>query len=88
VAFRIKAAVRAERDPRAASTRVLPHDEARRELLRPGAPGDVATRIVADLDNLLRFARAGFLLISGLAISLVGLIAIIFIAPATWVIVV
>jgi ATP-binding cassette subfamily B protein len=52
-------------------------------------PGDVATRIVADLDNFLRFAQGpGFLLFSNLAICLVGLIAIIVVAPATWVIVV
>ena len=52
-------------------------------------PGDVATRVVADLDTILRFAQGpGFLLVSSLAISLVGLIAIMVIAPATWIIVV
>jgi ATP-binding cassette subfamily B protein len=48
-------------------------------------PGDVATRVVADLDNVLRFAQGpGFILISNLAISIVGLGAIIVLAPNTW----
>ncbi len=52
-------------------------------------PGDVATRVVADLDNLLRFAQGpGFILVSNLTISLVGLAAIIVLAPGTWIIVV
>lgn len=52
-------------------------------------PGDVATRVVADLDTILRFAQGpGFLLVSNLSISLVGLLAILVIAPATWIIVV
>jgi ABC-type multidrug transport system fused ATPase/permease subunit len=35
------------------------------ELLRPRAPGDIATKVVADLDNVLRFVQGpGFLLVS------------------------
>ncbi len=51
-------------------------------------PGDVATRLVADLDNILRFASGpGFLLVSGLMITLVALVAIVIIAPAAAVVV-
>ena len=52
-------------------------------------PGDVATRLVADLDNILRFVSGpGFLLVSNLVISIVALIAIVIVAPAAAVIVV
>jgi ATP-binding cassette subfamily B protein len=52
-------------------------------------PGDVATRVVADLDNLLRFAQGpGFILVSSVGIAAVGLTAIILLAPQTWIIVV
>jgi ATP-binding cassette, subfamily B, bacterial len=52
-------------------------------------PGDVATRVVADLDNLLRFAQGpGFILVSNLTITVVALVAIIVLAPSTWIIVV
>ena len=52
-------------------------------------PGDVATRIVADLDNLLRFLQGtGFFLISNLAITVVGITTILVIAPQVWPIVV
>jgi ATP-binding cassette, subfamily B, bacterial len=52
-------------------------------------PGDVATRVVADLDRLLSFAQGpAFIIVSGLSIAVVSLTAIIVIAPATWPIVV
>lgn len=48
-------------------------------------PGDVATRIVADLDNILRFAQGpGFIIISRLTITVVGLLTIVLLAPPTW----
>ena len=48
-------------------------------------PGDVATRIVADLDKLLSFLQGtGFFLLSNLAITVVGITAILVIAPQVW----
>jgi ATP-binding cassette subfamily B protein len=45
-------------------------------------PGDVATRVVADLDMLLTFAQeAGFRLISFIAIFVVAMAAILVVAP-------
>jgi ATP-binding cassette, subfamily B, bacterial len=52
-------------------------------------PGDVATRIVADLDNILRFVQGpGFIFVSRLAITVIGLTAILVLAPMTWPVVV
>ena len=52
-------------------------------------PGDVATRIVADLDNILRFVQGpGFIIVSRIAITIVGLTAVLLVAPTTWPIVI
>jgi ATP-binding cassette subfamily B protein len=50
-------------------------------------PGDVATRVVADLDRVLNFAQGpAFIIVTSLAIAGVSLAAIILIVPATWLI--
>ena len=48
-------------------------------------PGDVATRVVADLDAVLRFAGGvGFVLVSSIAISVIGTAAMLILAPGVW----
>ena len=47
-------------------------------------PGDVATKIVADLDKILQFLQGpAFIMVSSLSLSLVGIIAIVVLAPGT-----